>query len=138
VAILATLLSLFTLTASMGSQYVINYAQTDIYLDSSLIRRKHDELNNIKESIELFYLPLNDLLTTYNENVVSKAKTRKIAEINSHRYLAEPCVRRVFETYIQNNDGGNRGSNELLRLLRSDMELLQNKLIELKTELNCK
>ena len=135
---LAVSVSLFALTSSLFCQTAIDYFQTRTCLTESIIWQKQDKLNNIKESIELFYLPLNDLLTTYNENNVSKAKTRKINEINGHRYLAQPRVRCIFEEYIQSNGGANRESNKLLELVRRDIKFLQNRFMELNMELKTK
>jgi len=84
------------------------------YLNESEIKQKGEEIKKIGESINLFYLPLYDLLTTYDENTTSRAKKRKIAEINCHKHLSEPRVRCVFERYIQSNEGANREYKKLL------------------------
>ena len=66
------------------------------YIFQDQVRQKREGLEHIGESIDLFYLPLHDLLTTYDENVTNKAKSRKIIQINGHKHLAEPRVRGVF------------------------------------------
>lgn len=49
------------------------------YLNESEIKKKGEEIKKIGESINLFYLPPYDLLTTYDENTTIRAKKRKIA-----------------------------------------------------------
>lgn len=62
------LLLLALVTLSLGS--IINdYSQLINYLVEGKIRQKEEELKHIGESIDLFYLPLLDLLTKYDENV---------------------------------------------------------------------
>ena len=131
IADVALLLSLGSLFVSYTVPEFNNADKYFFDIIEDKIRQKQEELKQISESIELFYLPLHDLLTTYDENVTNRAKSRKIIQINGHKHLAEPRVRGVFEEYV--SDGAN--SRKLLELVNRDIELLQNRFIELKAEL---
>jgi len=134
-----TSLDLFmTVVVLIGDSVSQNTHDSIKYMDALIeneIQQKLEEIKNIGDSIDLFYLPLHDLLTTYNENIVNKAKLRKIAEINGHKHLAELRVRGAFEKYIQANEGNNREYEKLLELVNRDIKFLQNRYIELKSEL---
>ena len=103
------------------------------------LRQEEKELKHIRDSIDTFYVPLQNLLTVYNENVTNEVKLKIINEINGHKHLAEPRVRCVFEKYLQERDGSNKGSNKgskkLLELVSRDIEVLQNRFIELNMAL---
>jgi hypothetical protein len=136
VSVLAITVSLLALVGSLMCQAIIGHYQMLIPLRESIIRQKQDELNDVKERIKLFYLPLKDLLTTYDENIVSKTKKRKINEINGHIHLAKPCIRDAFKTCIKSNDEANRESSILLGLVNGEIDHLQNRFMELNMELN--
>jgi hypothetical protein len=128
---IAIILALISILFSILWPYY-NFAEKyAAYTFEDDIQLKQERLKEIGESIELFYVPLHDLLTSYDENVISRAKSRRIIQINGHKHLAEPRVRGVFEEYV--SDGVN--SRKLLELVSRDIELLQNRFIELKAEL---
>lgn len=128
------ILLLFLVTIILNSA-IYDYRNLSNYLTEDKIRQKQEELKHIEQSIDLFYLPLHDLLASYDENVTSRMMTRRIAEINGHKHLAEPEVRSIFEKYIQTHDGSIRESKKLLELVSQDIEFLQKRFIELNMEL---
>ncbi|WP_292379277.1 hypothetical protein [Methanosarcina sp. UBA289] len=129
------ILLFFLVTVIILNSVIYNYKNLINYLTEDKIRQKQEELKHIEQSIDLFYLPLHDLLASYDENVISRIKTRRIAEINGHKHLAEPEVRSIFEKYIQTHDGSKSGSKKLLDLVSQDIEFLQKRFIELNMEL---
>lgn len=131
---MVVILLLFLVTIILNSA-IYDYRSLSNYLTEDKIRQKQEELKHIEQSIDLFYLPLYDLLASYDENVSSQIKTRRIAEINGHKHLAEPEVRSIFEKYIQTHDGSIRESKKLLELVSQDIEFLQKRFIELNMEL---
>lgn len=131
---IVVILLLFLVTIILNS-VIYDYKNLINYLTEDKIRQKQEELKHIEQSIDMFYLPLHDLLTSYDENVTSLIKTRRIAEINGHKHLAEPEVRSIFEKYIQTQDGSKSESKKLLELVSQDIEFLQKRFIELNMEL---
>lgn len=108
------------------------------YIVEDQIREYIEEKDQIRYSIDMFYLPLYSLLTAYDENVNNIAKKQRIAEINCHKHTAESETRSYFEKYIKNNEGDNEESNKLLELVNKDIEFLQNRFIEINMELKGK
>lgn len=125
---------LFLVTIILNS-VIYDYKSLINYLTDDKIRQKQEELKHIEKSIDMFYLPLHDLLASYDENITSRIKTRRIAEINGHKHLAEPEVRSIFEKYIQTHDESKSESKKLLELVSQDIEFLQKRFIELNMEL---
>lgn len=126
---------LLLLVTIILNSVIYDYKNLINYLIEDKIRQKQEELKHIEQSIDLFYLPLYDLLASYDENVTNRMKTRRIAEINGHKHLAEPEVRSIFEKYIQTHNGSERESKKLLELVSQDIEFLQERFIELNMEL---
>lgn len=81
-------------------------------------RKKEQELQYIKDSINLFYIPLLDLLETDNLGLKNT--------VEGHRYLAEPRVSFLFEEYLQTN----KNKEKIIKLAHRDLEQLQKKLIK--------
>jgi hypothetical protein len=136
VAIFALFFSVIALGASMFCALIIPYKDQRNYLTNDEIQHKKEEMKQSTESIELFYLPLQDLLTTYDESISGNSRKRKLVEINGHKHLAEPRVRSVFDRYIQSDEGANRESRKLLELVTIDIEFLQRRYSKRKNELN--
>lgn len=126
---------LLLLVTIILNSVIYDYKNLINYLTEDKIRQKQEELKHIEQSIDLFYLPLHDLLASYDENVTIRMKTRRIAEINGHKHLAELEVRSIFEKYIQTHDRSERESKKLLELVSQDIEFLQKRFIELNMEL---
>ncbi|HEY3363172.1 MAG TPA: hypothetical protein VGK06_15480 [Methanosarcina sp.] len=76
-------------------------------------RNKEIEIHKIRDSIDLFYIPLLNLLETNDAKLITT--------VNGHKYLAEPRVRYLFEIYLETN----KGEEKLLELAHRDVELLQ-------------
>ena len=57
------------------------------YLYEQKIRQREEELKNISDSLNLFYMPLHDLLK-FDKDFTSKESQRKIARINCNMHLA--------------------------------------------------
>ncbi len=131
---IVVILLLFLVTIVLNS-VIYDYKNLTNYLTEDKIRQKQEELKHIEQSIDMFYLPLHDLLASYDESITSRIKTRRIAEINGHKHLAEPEVRSIFEKYIQTHDGSKSESKKLLELVSQDIEFLQKRFIELNMEL---
>jgi hypothetical protein len=136
VAVSALFFSIIALGTSMFCSLVTHYAELSNYLTNDEIQHKKEEMKQSTESIELFYLPLQDLLTTYDESISGNSRKRKLVEINGHKHLAEPRVRSVFDRYIQSDEGANRESRKLLELVTIDIEFLQRRYSKRKNELN--
>lgn len=54
-------------------------------------RNKEEENQYLRNSIDMFYIPLLDLLEKYNTDLITI--------VNGHKYLAQPRVRYLFEIY---------------------------------------
>lgn len=74
------------------------------------------ELQHAKDSINLFYIPLLNLLETDNTNLKNT--------VEGHKYLAEPRVKFLFEIYLQTN----KGKEKIIKLAHRDLEELQKEL----------
>lgn len=131
----ALVMSAVALFITFGLRENENVREKRGYLIEDGIRQRQEQLVNIEDSIYRFYLPLHGLLSTHNENIKNKAKLRKMAEINGHKHLAEPRIRCVFEKYMQANESNHGESRKLLELVNRDIETLQNRYIELKSDL---
>lgn len=81
-------------------------------------RKKEQELQQVKESINLFYIPLLDFLETDD--------TKLLNTVVGHKYLAQPRVRLLFETYLQTN----KNKEKIIKLAHRDLEFLQEQLIK--------
>lgn len=81
-------------------------------------RNKEEKNQYLRNSIDLFYIPLLNLLEKDNIDLITM--------VNGHRYLAQPRVRLLFESYLQTN----KGKEKLLELTHRDLEFLQKELIK--------
>lgn len=79
-------------------------------------RKKEQELQHAKDSINLFYIPLLDLLET--------GDTKLLTTVVGHKYLAEPRVKFLFEEYLQTN----KNKEKIIELAHRDLEFLQEEL----------
>lgn len=111
-----------TLMASVASQSVYNFKQFSHNLEEETIAQLEEELKNIGESLNLFYLPLSVLFTIPDQPENAQAIAQKIAEINCNKHLAEPRVRAVFERYMEG-----KKDPKLLEFVYRDIENLQKK-----------
>lgn len=99
-------------------------------LQEDEIRQKLEQLKNITDSINLFYLPLSVLLTIPDQDVTAQTRAQKLAEINCNKHLAEPRVRAIFESYMEG-----KKEPKLSELVYRDIENLQKQYAEIKTYL---
>ncbi len=81
-------------------------------------RNKEEENQYLRNSIDMFYIPLLDLLEKDNIDLITI--------VNGHKYLAQPRVRYLFERYLQNN----KGKEKIIELAHRDIEQLQKQLIK--------
>lgn len=123
-------LSLFVFTGSLVLASVFEVVRLYSYLTKEKLLYKEEKLKNISESINLFYMPLYDLLT-YDKNIISRAKSKKLDKINCNRHLARPDTRSAFDRYVMGEDA----ESGLLDLVKGEIKSLQNEYIELKKEL---
>ncbi|MDY0129717.1 MAG: hypothetical protein RBR63_05980 [Methanosarcina vacuolata] len=100
------------LVISTGS-YITSVQSREIIIDERRIR-------HIEMSLEKFYIPLYNLLTSSNENTTITYQ-EKINEIDSYIHLAEPHARCQFRTYQKTN----WFHNELLKQVKDDIEAHQ-------------
>lgn len=114
--------AIISLLASVASQSISNFRQFSHNLEEETIAQLEEELKNIGESLNLFYLPLSVLLTIPDQPENAQAIAQKIAEINCNKHLAEPRVRAVFERYMEG-----KKDPKLLELVYRDIENLQKK-----------
>lgn len=115
---LAFIVSILALFLPLFFTIFINSNNTDQIKKDEQRQKKEQELQRAKDSINLFYIPLLNLLETDN--------TKLLNTVLGHKYLAEPRVRLLFETYLQTN----KNKEKILKLARRDLEELQEKLIE--------
>lgn len=106
---------------------------------NDIIRKEEREIKLIGDRIYLFYIPLQNLLTIHDENVIDNTKQRLIHEIKGHKHLAKPEIRSLletyFETYLQGNDESKKVSKEKLSDMASrDLEMLQKQFIKLNEQ----
>lgn len=81
--------------------------------------KNKEEINQyLRKSIDLFYIPLLNLLEKNNIDL--------IITVNSHRYLAQPRIRYLFEEYLETN----KNKEKIIKLAHRDLEELQNELIK--------
>ncbi len=120
--LMAISVALITLFASTAYQSVSNFKQLSHNLEKEVIAQLEEELKNIMESLNLFYLPLSVLLTIPDQPANTQARAQKIAEINCNKHLAEPRVRAVFERYMEG-----KKDQKLSELVYRDIENLQKK-----------
>lgn len=113
-----------TLMASVASQSVYNFKQFSHNLEEETIAQLEEELKNIEESLNLFYLPLSILLTISDQPENAQARAQKIAEINCNKHLAEPRVRAVFKRYMEE-----KKDPKMLELVYRDVDNLQKKYV---------
>jgi hypothetical protein len=81
-------------------------------------RNKENDNQRIKNSIDLFYIHLLSFIKTNATNL--------IYTVEGHKYLAEPRVRYLFETYLKTQ----KGKEKLIELAHRDLEQLQQELKE--------
>jgi hypothetical protein len=82
-------------------------------------RQKNENKNQqIKDSINLFYIPLLNLLETDNSNLKNT--------VIGHKYLAEPRVKFLFEEYLLTN----KKKEKIIKLAHRDLEFLQEQLMK--------
>ena len=99
------------------------------------IRKEEREIKLIEDSIYLFYIPLQNLLTIHDENVIDNTKQRLIHEIKGHKHLAKFVTRSLFETYLQGNDESKKVSKERLSdMVSRDLENLHKRFMELNEQ----
>lgn len=85
-------------------------------IKDNLINEDLKELHHIKDSINLFYIPLFDFLETDNINLLNT--------VIGHKYLAQPRVKFLFEEYLQTN----KNKEKIIKLAHRDLEQLQDQL----------
>jgi len=90
----------------------------DDNLKAEEYRKKVEEIQQMENSINLFYIPLLDLLETDNPSLKNT--------VIGHKYLAQPRVRYLFEIYLQIN----KGKEKIIELAHRDIEQLQKQLIK--------
>ncbi len=130
---IALLATLFVLAYSELFNQKRRIEDNEIRFSERKEKQVENEIRHIEDSINLFYIPLQNLLTIYDEDMEDMTKLKTINEINGHKHLAEPRVRFLFENYIQKTKGeSDRVSGKLLELVCRDIELLHNQLMKLK------
>lgn len=133
-SILALSLSLLTLLITALFVYYNETLKLQDELKYDKIKKKEAEAKHIEDSISLFYVPLQNLLTVYNESGSAEVKLKMINEINGYKYLAEPRVRVLFEKYLQTKNEPDGISRKLLELVCRDLEFLQKQILTLNDQ----
>lgn len=123
IPLLAFYVSTTAIMVSTGFTTISDINKRHNEFKAEQLRKKEDERRNkeienqyLKNSIDMFYIPLLDLLEKDNVNLINV--------VNGHKYLAQPRVRLLFETYLQTN----QGKEKLLRFAHRDLEQLQEQL----------
>ena len=99
------------------------------------IRKEEREIKFVEDRINLFYLPLQNLLTIYDEHGPDDVKLKIRNELKGHKYLAEPDLCLLFETYLQETEESKKISKERLSDMASrDLENLQKRFRELNEQ----
>lgn len=101
-----------------GLALVIAGGSFIISLQSKEMIENEQRIRHIETSLNKFYIPLYNLLTSLNENATTQ---EKINEINGYIYLAEPYTCYRFKVYQQTN----WFNNELLEQVKKDIEMYQ-------------
>lgn len=115
---LALFMSMIAFVFSTGLTTVSDIYKRHSDLKAEELREKEQELRYIKDSIDLFYIHLLNLLEKDNIDLITI--------INGHKYLAQPEIRSLFEEYLQTK----KGKEELIELAYRDLEELQKQLMK--------
>lgn len=120
-------LGITNLKVAANNKLVISYSKRE-----NEIRQMKDQMKNILDCINMFYIPLKVLLIC-EQDVKNETYKRKLVQIRNNSYLADKKVRLAFEKYMQGNYYGE--SEKLLELVYLEIEHLRRQYVEIKREL---
>jgi len=122
--ITSIIINSYTETALYFSIIAVLFSYSAIYTQGTRAHRQ-EEVRHIEKSLENFYRPLQNMFIGCEQNPINcyQEQKTKFLEIGCYRHLAEPKARLYFDNCPQDNES----LKELIKRVKEDIDMLQNK-----------